>query len=253
MPDLQQALDFYPSDYTHYNPKKAGLKAFLMRLYMRRTVSFLKKLGVGKGERILDIGCAGGQKLAILSDALGLEAVGIEPNGFAARKAKELFGLKVYTDVFPSSALKGQYFDVIYINHVIEHVPDPLKLLNDIYDHLSPGGIVFGETENLDCPSFRLFGRYWALLHLPFHLFFFNRETLCKVFQNSRFDDVVCETITEPTAWSLSLHNVLMRKSDPNKPRSARMPGYIPLTLLAIPVSRLESGRGPILRFWARK
>lgn len=253
LPGLQHALDFYPDDYTHYNPEKSGLKAWLMGLYMRRTILFLKKRGVQKGMRILDIGCAGGQKLAIIRDALELEAVGIEPHGPAARRAQEFFNLKVYRDVFPAAALKGQLFDVIYINHVIEHVPEPLKLLDDIFDHLVPGGIVIGETENLDCPSFHLFGQYWALLHLPFHLFFFNKNTLGNVFRMSKFGNVSCETLTEPTVWSLSLHNLLRRKSSPDAPRSARMPGYIAFTLLSVPVSWLETGRGPIIRFWAQR
>lgn len=253
MPDLQQALDFYPADYTHYNPAIGGLKAFLMGIYMRRTIAFLKEQGIRRGGRILDIGCAGGQKLAILRDALNLEAVGIEPNETAAQKARDLYGLEVYTDTFPTAELAGRHFDVIYINHVIEHVPAPLKLLNDIHRCLAPGGIVVGETENLDCLSFRIFGRYWALLHLPFHLFFFNRKTLANVFTLSEFSQVALETLTEPTVWSLSLNNFLRRYSAPDEARSARMPGYLAFTLLAVPVSWLEFGQGPIIRFWARK
>lgn len=253
MPNLQQALEFYPADYTHYNPEKAGLKAFLMGMYMRRTIAFLKKRGVQRGSSILDIGCAGGQKLSILRDALDLETVGIEPNEAAAQKARDLYNLEVYTDTFPTTKLSDRHFDVIYINHVVEHVPNPLKFLNDIFRALAPDGIVVGETENLDCPSFQLFGRYWALLHLPFHLFFFNRETLNNLFTASKFGQATLETLTEPTVWSLSLNNVLRRKSGQGVNRSARMPGYLAFTLLALPISWLEVGRGPIIRFWARK
>ena len=31
----------------------------------------------------------------------------------------------------------------------------------------SPGGVLFGETPNVDCWDFRLFGRYWGALHVP--------------------------------------------------------------------------------------
>ena len=43
---------------------------------------------------------------------------------------------------------------------------------------LKPGGYVVGETENIDCLSYRLFGPYWSLLHLPYHLLFFTPDTL---------------------------------------------------------------------------
>jgi len=229
------------------------LGKLLMRLYMQRTVSFFKKMGIGPGSRVLDIGCAAGEKIAILSDALGFEVVGVEPNPYAAANARKFFNLKVYTGTFPCPELKEERFDAVYINHVIEHVPDPVKLLNDIYLILKPGGILIGETENLDCPSFHLFSRYWALLHLPFHLLFFKKDTLNKVFTISSFSEVQMETLTEPTVWSLSLQNYLRRNRPMEEPRTGRMHGYLFLTLLSVGISWIEKGRGPIIRFWAKR
>lgn len=253
MPTVAGALDYYPDSYTHYNPQTTGLSALLMKLYMQRTIRFFKKMGIKKGMRVLDIGCGAGQKIAILRDALGIDPVGIEPNIIGAENARKFFGLKIYNNTFPCAELNSEKFDAVYINHVIEHVPDPVKLLNDIYSFLKPGGIIIGETENLNCLSFRVFNRFWALLHLPFHLLFFNKVTLRNVFLSSDFKKVNIETITEPTVWSLSIQNYLLRNKFSNTPRKGRMPGYIPLTLLLIPFSWLEKGKGPILRFWAKK
>ena len=250
---VEEALELYPESYTHYNPQASGMGKLLMRLYMQRTVSFFKKMGIGSGSRVLDIGCGAGEKIAILSSALGFEAVGVEPNPYAAANAQKSFNLKVYTGTFPLPEIKEESFDAVYINHVIEHVPDPVRLLNDIYLTLKPGGLVIGETENVDCPSFRFFGRYWALLHLPFHLLFFTRDTLSKTFSVSKFSEVNLETLTEPTVWSLSLQNYLRRNRSLLEPRGSRMPGYLPLTLLSVGFSWIEKGRGPIIRFWAQK
>jgi SAM-dependent methyltransferase len=251
---LEQALAFYPDTYRHYDPGESALRARLMRSYMRRTVSlFRDRLGARAGQRILDIGCADGEKLSILRDRLGLQAVGIEPNARAAQRAREKFGLEVHATTIPTDIVPAASFDFVYLNHVIEHVPDPVELLAFIHTRLKPGGWLVGETENIESPSARLFGRYWALLHMPFHLYFFTRDTLAGVFGRTGFTESHVDTLIEPTAWSLSIQNWLRRGMQPGEKRPPRIPGYVFLTLACVPIAFLEIGRGPILRFVARR
>ena len=47
-----------------------------------------------------------------------------------------------------SDAYLGQTFDVVHIGDVIEHVPDPTRLLAFASRHLSPGGSIFVRTPN---------------------------------------------------------------------------------------------------------
>lgn len=250
-----QALSWYPDQYIHYNPQPRGLRGFLMNIYMGRTLKLLKKLGVKQNQTLLDIGCGAGEKLAILEKRMGLRVRGIEPNPTAAEKARLLFDLDVTTGTFSSGDFPENSFDVVRINHVIEHVPDPVAFLNDIHRVLKPGGVLIGETENIDCPSFKLFKRYWALLHLPYHLLLFSEDTLREAFTRSRFNRAVITHTPDPPAWSLSLQNVLRRNKTADDRMSSRMRGYVPLTLLSAPLSMLETRlfQGPVLEFHSSK
>jgi MoaA/NifB/PqqE/SkfB family radical SAM enzyme/SAM-dependent methyltransferase len=255
MQDASEALSWYPKEYIHYNPSEGWLKQFLMKVYMGRTVRLLKNLRVEKGMKLLDIGCGAGEKLAILRDSLGLCAEGVEPDRTAVEKARSRFGLDVRQGFFSPGDYPENSFDVVRINHVIEHVPSPVALLNGIHRVLKPGGILVGETENIECPSFRIFGKYWALLHLPYHLVLFAEGSLREAFRRSLFLTTRIQSTGDAPAWSLSLQNVLRRNMDKKDRKSSRMRGYIFLTLLSVPLSALETrlSRGPVLVFHAEK
>jgi SAM-dependent methyltransferase len=199
------------------------------------------------------VGCAAGEKLALLRDKLGFDVVGIEPSRYAVEKARSLYGLEVVEGTFPHAAIAPGSADFVQINHVIEHDPDPVGLLGHIHTALRPGGWVIGETENIDCLSYRVFGRYWSLLHLPYHLLFFTPKTLRDVFARSRFGDVKIEPQTDAPAWSLSVQNFLRRRQPPGSGNTRRIPGFLLLSVLCVPVCQLEAGNGPILRFYAQK
>jgi MoaA/NifB/PqqE/SkfB family radical SAM enzyme/SAM-dependent methyltransferase len=252
---VPQALSWYPDEYIHYNPTPHEFRGFLMQIYMGRTLRLLKKLNIRQGQRLLDIGCGAGEKLAILRNRLNIVVEGIEPDPKAAQKARDKFDLDVSDGVFSPDSYPESCFDVVRINHVIEHVPDPVGLLNGIYRVLKPGGILIGETENIQCPSFKVFGRFWALLHLPYHLVLFSETSMKKTFDKSLFGEVSIASIGDPPAWSLSLQNVLRRNKKKDSRTSSRMRGYIFLTLMAAPLSYLETRlfQGPVLEFHSRK
>lgn len=248
-----EAVALYPPNYQHYDRQNTRLSDFLMRTYLRRTVKKMKDLGVGPGMDMLDIGCGSGQPLSILSQALGCRGVGIEPSPIAAEAARKRFGVEVHVGTFPHPDLAGRKFDIIYLNHVIEHVPDPVGLFRDIGAALKPGGILIGETENVGSLSARLFKQYWALLHLPYHLYFFTESTLKKAFDAAGLPGATINNLTDATAWSLSIQNWFRRKVPAGNHLPPRMPFYVPLTLSCIPLSLVEAGQGPILQFHVKK
>lgn len=255
LPSDEEALQQYPAGYIHYNPYASGIKGLLMKLYMTRTIKLLQALGARPGDRLLDIGCGGGEKLSILKNHLQLQAVGIEPSKKAARTAAWRFGLTVVDGFFTPERFEKDSFDFVRINHVIEHVSDPIALLDNIYSVLKPGGWLIGETENTNCLSFRLFGKFWALLHFPYHLLLFNKSTLQLTFSKSKFRHVNIEDLCDPPAWSLSLQNFLRRRQPIEKRDAGRMPGYTLITILCYPLTWVEKlGRnGAVVAFTARK
>jgi 2-polyprenyl-3-methyl-5-hydroxy-6-metoxy-1,4-benzoquinol methylase len=91
------------------------------------------------GRRYLDIGCAMGCSL-IAAQSHGFEAYGVEPETYIAEYAKNSLQLNVINSLFKADLFEKSYFDVILINQVLEHVPYPGDMFQDIVKILKPGG-----------------------------------------------------------------------------------------------------------------
>lgn len=155
---------------------------------------------VRPGELMLDIGCGSGLSLMearkLEADVRGVEA---DPN--VRRIALELdisihIG-SVYDDPFPS-----EKFDLIALNQVIEHIPDPDLMLQQLRSRLRPGGritLVFPNVESIWC---RLSGAHWINWHVPYHLHHFTRAGFASMAQRCGFRVRKVRTIT-PNLWTI--------------------------------------------------
>jgi 2-polyprenyl-3-methyl-5-hydroxy-6-metoxy-1,4-benzoquinol methylase len=109
-------------------------------VYRDRYDSFEKLLPVG-GRRILDIGSGPGYFL-LHGKQRGWETLGIEPSSQAATHSRNL-GLKIVEDFLNNkTASKLGDFDVIHMSEVLEHIPDPLGMMNIAKQMLRPGGVI---------------------------------------------------------------------------------------------------------------
>jgi SAM-dependent methyltransferase len=128
--------------------------------------------------RWLDVGCGGG---AMLHRVCALEPAfqprGIERDAGAVARARSL-GFDVQRADFPESGLPGGAFDVITLNHVLEHIPDPMAALQEIRRLLAPGGCAMIAVPNRAGLWARLLGHRWVALDLPRHLYHFSPATL---------------------------------------------------------------------------
>jgi 2-polyprenyl-3-methyl-5-hydroxy-6-metoxy-1,4-benzoquinol methylase len=95
--------------------------------------------------RILEVGCAHGAYVALLGWA-GFEAVGTELSPEVARFAHETFGVKVLSGPVEAQDLEAGSFDVIVLNDVLEHLPDPVLTMGHCARLLTPGGFFSIQT-----------------------------------------------------------------------------------------------------------
>jgi SAM-dependent methyltransferase len=82
----------------------------------------------------------------------------------------------------------GRY-DAIFLRHVLEHHPQPLRLLADLGKALRTGGTLYIEVPNRRSMWAGIFGRYYSGYYLPRHLFHFDRASLDRVLRLSGFRD----------------------------------------------------------------
>jgi len=134
------------------------------------------------GGRLLDVGFGNGGFLKIASE-MGWNAEGIDFDPKAVEVARAR-GLNVSRASAAELSATSQQYDVITLSHVIEHVHNPIALLQDLYRMLRPGGRLWLDTPNLYSCGAKRFGRNWRDLDPPRHLVLFNpcslRESLTK-------------------------------------------------------------------------
>jgi 2-polyprenyl-3-methyl-5-hydroxy-6-metoxy-1,4-benzoquinol methylase len=96
----------------------------------------------------------------------------------AIESARLKHGLQVHRGDIKAPGFPNAHFDAITLNHVIEHVPEPLALFNEAFRLLKPGGRLVMATPNTASLGHRTFGQYWRGLEPPRHLHLFSRNTL---------------------------------------------------------------------------
>ncbi|MBV9325869.1 MAG: class I SAM-dependent methyltransferase [Chloroflexi bacterium] len=169
------------------------------RRTMERYYALLRP-ALTRRERVLDIGCDVGHMLDIarLDGFSGLH--GVEPVGAAARVAETIPGATITTDFYEDHAYPPDYFDLITLIHVVDHLVEPSMLLERAWKQLKPGGAIFAVVHNSDSLLARALGERFPPYNL-FHNYFFSSSTLARLFQKCAFEivDVV------PTYNSYSL------------------------------------------------
>jgi 2-polyprenyl-3-methyl-5-hydroxy-6-metoxy-1,4-benzoquinol methylase len=143
--------------------------------------------------RVLDVGCAHGGYVALL-DWAGYEATGTEISAEAAQLAQETFGVRVLPGTVESQTFGAASFDVIVLNDVIEHLPDPLATLRHCGKLLSQDGFFVVQTpeykEHLSYADLRatsdLFLRHMDRNNEE-HLYLFSRRSAGLLFSRLGF------------------------------------------------------------------
>lgn len=127
--------------------------------------------------RLLDVGCGNGQYLAYMRD-LGWEVYGVDTDHEAALVAQQQYKVSVYTGNLEDANFPNDYFDAVTLNHVIEHVFDPIKILSECYRILKPGGCLIVVTPNSKSMGHYIFRDSWRGFDIPRHMYLFNKNTL---------------------------------------------------------------------------
>jgi 2-polyprenyl-3-methyl-5-hydroxy-6-metoxy-1,4-benzoquinol methylase len=134
--------------------------------------------------RLLDVGCHIGVMVE-LAQARGWEAWGVEPSNWASEQARAR-GLQVITGTLESAEIPTNFFDVVTMWDVIEHLTDPAAELRNVHRVLKPGGIFAIHTIDIESWFARLMGQRWPWL-MEMHLYYFSPRTLGKMLEQTGY------------------------------------------------------------------
>ncbi len=121
------------------------------------------------GARLLDVGCGSGAFLAV-ARKLGFDSFGVEPS-FSNNAFAEEEGLHIHSGFIWDARFKDDFFDVVTLNHVIEHTPKPSEMFSEVKRITKPGGAIIMAQPNSDSLGFWLFGKYWLNTDTPRHIY----------------------------------------------------------------------------------
>ncbi len=128
--------------------------------------ALLNALPQNKALNILDFGCGPGRDLKTFK-ALGHNAIGLDGSQSFCKMAKEYSGCETLNQQFLQLDLPDEYFDGIFANASLFHIPSQelTKVLQNLHASLKPQGILFssnprGEQEGW---SGQRYGHYMEL------------------------------------------------------------------------------------------
>jgi len=134
--------------------------------------------------KVLDIGCAYGYLLRLFDD-VGCETYGIDVSEYAIEQARRITKARLYVwDVDRGLPMfHDDFFDLVTMLHVIEHLCSPYNVLKEVHRVLRPEGKLVVSTPNLNAIArllLKLIGREkeWYGFRDETHIYLFTPLSL---------------------------------------------------------------------------
>jgi len=163
------------------------------------------------GGRVLDFGSSWGYGTYQLQQR-GFDVVGFEISRPRAKYGREKMGLNIIDTIQALEAIPAGTFDIVFSNHVVEHLPNIAEIFSLLTRLVKNGGFVFHVLPNFMGEMAR--SGYWLKWigedhpiapAMPFFEFAMPRSGLDKpVFASSPFDSSIAEALKARPQASLS-------------------------------------------------
>ena len=160
--------------------------------------------------RILDIGCSGGWFLDVMNN---WECFGTEISQADANLAKKNHRDNIFVGSFEDYPENNGKFDVITLQDVFDHLPQPTEALEKCHRLLKPNGLIVIKVHNISCLYAKVTGSNFYAIIPPGHLYYYNKNTLYRILQNTGFSPVCYKYI--PHILKVSM--IFLRLSKGNK------------------------------------
>lgn len=178
---------YYQSEnYISHTDTNKGIVNQLYRLARRFTLRNKRNViethgNISKGS-LLDLGAGTGAFASYMQQS-GWTVTGVEPDEQARKKAADTYSVQLY-EASRFFELEENWFDVITLWHVIEHVHSLHEYITQLKKILRPRGVLFIAVPNYTSYDAGLYGSFWAAYDVPRHLYHFSPVAMKKLVQS---------------------------------------------------------------------
>ncbi len=150
----------------------------------------------------LDVGCGDGRLCDELRAEGCADVLGIDLSSTRVARARVRFPEVRFEDrPLDQLGLPADAFDLVVMDAVIEHVPDPISLLTELTMYLEVNGRIVLITPNMRSGSFRFLHRRWTGMLAPHvHVFLYDEFSMRRLLERSGFDVETIGSFHQPVA-----------------------------------------------------
>lgn len=194
---------------------------------LQRGDKILQLVGRFKADgNLLDVGCGYGFFLD-LARKKGWNAYGLELATGAVQYAREVYNLNILQGDINEVPFRRGEFDLISLQHTLEHIPHPILTLRKLAAALKSDGILAVAVPNAASLMARLAGTRWVCFsQASHHLCHYTTRTLELLLNLSGFENIACFTYQgdgRDLVWGMKtfVQKLSTRESSLDSPQAA--------------------------------
>ena len=163
---------------------------------------------------ILEIGVGSGSLMKYLFDK-GYSIEGLDLSTAICKAVSEKYNVKVHCQLLSNMSEEKKY-DLIIMNHVLEHDSNPKQFLADVKKHLNKGGRIRIAVPNIGSWDAKLPG--WNSYE-PYHVVYYTPKLLKRLVSLLNFSEIKIFTLESFSGWFLAFLRTILKtyKSESQK------------------------------------
>ena len=141
-----------------------------------------------KGNKLLEVGTGAGELTSVAKELL-FDITGIDIRPTYAKNVSKMLDIPIYSVDFMNFKT-DDLFDIIILGDVLEHVPNPIKMLEKVYNFLNKEGVVWISTPNFESAFSYMMKDKDPMWRVCEHLNYFSYRSLQKILEKTGFKTV---------------------------------------------------------------
>ena len=175
---------FKGSEYLNYPLEKS----IIQKNFTKRLKVISGKIDKNDVSNVLEIGCAYGFFGELIKKHYpGIPYTGIDISNDAIDYGKKKLGLNLRSVDYLDFKTNKPFSD-IYLWDVIEHLPEPDKVIAKASSELQKNGRLILTTGDIDSFLAKIQKKKWRLIHPPTHLHYFSKKTIIRLLEKNNFE-----------------------------------------------------------------